>query len=202
MAIKPADATFVFTSGSYVPRYLQAKHQASICCSSPRALQRRDDRPLQGHGHQAHGRNDGRHEPQGGEEGAQGGLIVSLWPGQSVEDFALPALPGLRLRHAPTYRSVKGWLAEKGSVDQGEILIAPPPTTRALAACAAGALSFEPHRRADVRTRTGWYRRLGRVRGCAAHASGNAPSADLRFRRRGVRHVSKIRMRDESRLFS
>ena len=75
MAVKPADATFVFTSGDYRGlRYLQAKHPGvDLLLITSKPLQRRDDRPLQGHGHQAHGCHDGRHEPQGGEEGAQGG---------------------------------------------------------------------------------------------------------------------------------
>lgn len=87
--------------------------RASTCCSSPRSLLRRDDRPLQSHGHHAHGRDDGRHEPQGVKKAHKEGLIVSLWPGQSVEDFMLGAYLGCDYMCTDVPIAVKSYLAEK-----------------------------------------------------------------------------------------
>ncbi len=41
------------------------------------------------------------------------GLIVSLWPGQSVEDFMLGAYLGCDYMCTDVPIEVKGWLAEK-----------------------------------------------------------------------------------------
>lgn len=116
MAIKPADAVFVFTSGDYRGlRYLQAKHPgvdlllitSKPCCDETIDL-------CKAMGITRMGATMDGHEPQGCEEGPQRGADRQpVAPGQSVEDFMLGAYLGCDYMCTDVPIAVKSYLAEK-----------------------------------------------------------------------------------------
>ena len=111
MAVKPADATFVFTSGDYRGlRYLQAKHPGVdllLITSKPCNDETIDLCKAMGI------KRMGATSRKAVKKAHKEGLIVSLWPGQSVEDFMLGAYLGCDYMCTDVPIEVKGWLAEK-----------------------------------------------------------------------------------------
>ena len=115
MAVKPADATFVFTSGDYRGlRYLQAKHPGVdllLITSKPCNDETIDFSKAVGI-KRLSCTMDGTSR-KAVKKAHKEGLIVSLWPGQSVEDFMLGAYLGCDYMCTDVPIEVKGWLAEK-----------------------------------------------------------------------------------------
>ena len=114
MAIEPADAQFVFTSSDYrALRYMQMNHpdaelmliSGKPCCDetidfSKAVGIKRLSCTMDGTSRKAVKR---AHKE---------GLVVILWPGQSVEDFMLGAYLGCDLMCTDIPIQVKNWLAE------------------------------------------------------------------------------------------
>ncbi len=115
MAVKPADATFVFTSGDYRGlRYLQAKHPGVdllLITSKPCNDETID--LCKAMGIKRMGATMDGTSRKAVKKAHKEGLIVSLWPGQSVEDFMLGAYLGCDYMCTDVPIEVKGWLAEK-----------------------------------------------------------------------------------------
>ena len=115
MAVKPADATFVFTSGDYRGlRYLQAKHPGVdllLITSQPCNDETID--LCNAMGIKRMGATMDGTSRKAVKKAHKEGLIVSLWPGQSVEDFMLGAYLGCDYMCTDVPIEVKGWLAEK-----------------------------------------------------------------------------------------
>ena len=115
MAVKPADAVFVFTSGDYRGlRYLQAKHPgvdlllitSKPCCDETIDL-------CKAMGITRMGATMDGTSRKAVKKAHKEGLIVSLWPGQSVEDFMLGAYLGCDYMCTDVPLRVKSYLAEK-----------------------------------------------------------------------------------------
>ena len=115
MAIKPADATFLFTSGDYRGlRYLQQKHpgvgllliSSKPCCSETIDL-------CLAMGIKRMGCKMDGTSRAAVKEAHDKGLIVSLWPGGSVNDFMLGAYLGCDFMCTDIPLEVKKFLAEK-----------------------------------------------------------------------------------------
>ena len=115
MAIKPADATFVFTSGDYRGlRYLQAKHPGVdllLITSKPCNDETID--LCKAMGIKRMGATMDGTSRKAVKKAHKEGLIVSLWPGQSVEDFMLGAYLGCDYMCTDVPITVKNYLAEK-----------------------------------------------------------------------------------------
>ena len=115
MAVKPADATFVFTSGDYRGlRYLQAKHPGVdllLITSKPCNDETID--LCKAMGIKRMGATMDGTSRKAVKKAHKEGLIVSLWPGQSVEDFMLGAYLGCDYMCTDVPIEVKGGLAEK-----------------------------------------------------------------------------------------
>ena len=114
MAVKPADATFVFTSGDYRGlRYLQAKHPGVdllLITSKPCNDETIDFSKAVGI-KRLSCTMDGTSR-KAVKKAHKEGLTVILWPGQSVEDFMLGAYLGCDLMCTDVPIRVKNWLAE------------------------------------------------------------------------------------------
>ena len=114
MAVKPADATFVFTSGDYRGlRYLQAKHPGVdllLITSKPCNDETID--LCKAMGIKRMGATMDGTSRKAVKKAHKEGLIVSLWPGQSVEDFMLGAYLGCDYMCTDVPIRVKNWLAE------------------------------------------------------------------------------------------
>ena len=114
-AAEPADAQFIFTSSDYrALRYMQMNHPdaelmlitGKPCCDetidfSKAVGIKRLSCTMDGTSRKAV------------KKAHKEGLIVSLWPGQSVEDFMLGAYLGCDYMCTDVPIEVKGWLAEK-----------------------------------------------------------------------------------------
>lgn len=115
MAIKPADAVFVFTSGDYRGlRYLQAKHPGVdllLITSKPCNDETID--LCKAMGITRMGATMDGTSRKAVKKAHKEGLIVSLWPGQSVEDFMLGAYLGCDYMCTDVPIRVKNYLAEK-----------------------------------------------------------------------------------------
>lgn len=115
MAVKPADATFVFTSGDYRGlRYLQAKHPGIdllLITSKPCNDETID--LCKAMGITRMGATMDGTSRKAVKKAHKEGLIVSLWPGQSVEDFMLGAYLGCDYMCSDIPITVKNYLAEK-----------------------------------------------------------------------------------------
>ena len=115
MAVKPADATFVFTSGDYRGlRYLQAKHPGIdllLITSKPCNDETID--LCKAMGITRMGATMDGTSRKAVKKAHKEGLIVSLWPGQSVEDFMLGAYLGCDYMCSDVPITVKNYLAEK-----------------------------------------------------------------------------------------
>lgn len=126
MAIKPADAVFVFTSGDYRGlRYLQAKHPgvdlllitSKPCCDETIDL-------CKAMGITRMGATMDGTSRKAVKKAHKEGLIVSLWPRAVGRGLHARRLPGLRLhvhRRADCGQELSG---REGTVDQGEVLTA------------------------------------------------------------------------------
>ena len=114
MAVKPADATFVFTSGDYRGlRYLQAKHPGVdllLITSKPCNDETID--LCKAMGIKRMGATMDGTSRKAVKKAHKEGLTVILWPGQSVEDFMLGAYLGCDLMCTDVPIRVKNWLAE------------------------------------------------------------------------------------------
>nr|WP_289088381.1 glycerophosphodiester phosphodiesterase [uncultured Alistipes sp.] len=96
MAVKPADATFVFTSGDYRGlRYLQAKHpDVDLLLITSKPCNDETIDLCKAMGIKRMGATMDGTSRKAVKKAHKEGLIVSLWPGQSVEDFMLGAYLG------------------------------------------------------------------------------------------------------------
>lgn len=115
MAIKPADALFVFTSSDCRGlRYLQAKHPgvdlllitSKPCCDETIDL-------CKAMGISRMGATMDGTSRKAVKKAHKEGLIVSLWPGHSVEDFMLGAYLGCDYMCTDVPLAVKSYLSEK-----------------------------------------------------------------------------------------
>lgn len=115
MAIKPANATFVFTSGDYRGlRYLQSKHPdvdlllitSKPCCKETIDL-------CKAMGIKRMGATMDGTSREAVNKAHEEGLIVSLWPGHSPEDFMLGAYLGCDYMCTDVPIQVKNFMAQK-----------------------------------------------------------------------------------------
>lgn len=115
MAVKPADAVFVFTSGDYRGlRYLQAKHpDVDLLLITSKPCNDETIDLCKAMGIKRMGATMDGTSRKAVKKAHKEGLIVSLWPGQSVEDFMLGAYLGCDYMCTDVPIEVKGWLAEK-----------------------------------------------------------------------------------------
>ena len=115
LAVKPADAVFVFTSGDYRGlRYLQAKHpDVDLLLITSKPCNDETIDLCKAMGIKRMGATMDGTSRKAVKKAHKEGLIVSLWPGQSVEDFMLGAYLGCDYMCTDVPIEVKGWLAEK-----------------------------------------------------------------------------------------
>ena len=114
MAVKPADAVFVFTSGDYRGlRYLQAKHpDVDLLLITSKPCNDETIDLCKAMGIKRMGATMDGTSRKAVKKAHKEGLTVILWPGQSVEDFMLGAYLGCDLMCTDVPIRVKNWLAE------------------------------------------------------------------------------------------
>ncbi len=114
-AAEPADAQFLFTSFDYrALRYLQAKYPGiDLLLISSKPCNDETIGLCKAMGVKRMGVTMNGTSREAVKKAHKEGLVVSLWPGQSVEDFMLGAYLGCDYMCTDIPIKVKGWLAEK-----------------------------------------------------------------------------------------